>query len=84
MEGARRVLQNNQAAGVIEHMSIYMVTWETTVINGRNSKGHFFSECEILSIDDAMDARDNWVLWIDKKNPNRLGGEILITGAFKL
>lgn len=65
-------------------MGIYLVTWKTAVEDGVNSEGSFVSECNIEDADSAIDQRDGWVEYVEQWNPLRKGGQVLITGAFKL
>jgi hypothetical protein len=66
-------------------MSIYMVTWKTATISGEDTQGSFFSEVDDnKTIDEWIDQRQCWVDYAESTSPNRKGGDVLITGAFKL
>ena len=65
-------------------MSIYLVTWKTAPVGGRSTEGSFISECNLEDFESAVEQKESWEEHVRVTMPNRQGGRVYITGAFKL
>ncbi len=66
-------------------MSVYFVTWKTCVIDGENTEGTLFDEVEDgISIAEWIDKQEEWIDIAEESAPIRRGGDVFITGVFKL